>query len=250
MCPRCFSKAILYYGAPLPSTGSARAAFPGVISTIRALRLPVLSTELLMVFASPLQPILSSFAPLRPERSAGPGPAQARYRWLFSVGHTQELPGSWRIHPVPLPRSRIPASSSDLTLSVQQCRPHFADSEGTDFTDLSRLNHAASVPAAYASRGALPHPHARLASGRWLALAGRESNPLDSIERFPSATSDFLLSQIYPGATAGIPQSSSRGVERGAPFPIRRVGQGSNQPVLLLSGGRCLWFQLAGPQNA
>jgi hypothetical protein len=53
MRPRCFSKAILYYGAPLPSTGSARAAFPGVISTIRALRLPVLSTELLMFFASP-----------------------------------------------------------------------------------------------------------------------------------------------------------------------------------------------------
>jgi hypothetical protein len=157
MRPRCFSKAILYYGAPLPSTGSARAAFPGVISTIRALRLPVLSTELLMVFASPFQPILSSFAPLRPERSAGPGPAQARYRWLFSAGHTQELPGSWRIHPVPLPRSRIPASSSDLTLSVQQCRPHLADSEGTDFTDLSRLNHAASVPAAYASSNALPH---------------------------------------------------------------------------------------------
>jgi hypothetical protein len=48
MRPRCFSKAILYHGAPLPSTGSARPAFPGVISTIRALRLPVLSTELLM----------------------------------------------------------------------------------------------------------------------------------------------------------------------------------------------------------
>jgi hypothetical protein len=40
MRPRCFSKAILYYGASLPSTGSARAAFPGVISTIRALRCP------------------------------------------------------------------------------------------------------------------------------------------------------------------------------------------------------------------
>src|SRR5260370_38903467 len=202
MRPRCFSKAILYYGAPLPSTGSARAAFPGSISTIRAARLPVLSSELLMFFTSPLQPILSSFAPLRPERSAGPGPAQARYHWLLSAGHTQELPGSWRIHPVPLPRSRIPASSSDLTLSARRCSPHFAASEGTDFTDLSRLNHAASIPAAYASRGALPHPHARLASGRWLALAGRESYPLDSIEKFPSATSDFLLSQVYPGATA------------------------------------------------
>jgi hypothetical protein len=95
MRPRCFSKAILYYGAPLPSTGSARAAFPGVISTIRALRLPVLSTELLMFFAAPLQPILSSFAPMRSERSAGPGPAQARYRWLFSlVTHrSSQVPG-------------------------------------------------------------------------------------------------------------------------------------------------------------
>jgi hypothetical protein len=206
MRPRCFSKAILYYGAPLPSAGSARAAFPGVISTVRALRLPVRSTELLMFFASPLQPSPSSFAPMRPERSAGPGPVQARYRWLLSAGHTQDLPGSWRTHPVPLPRSRIPASSLDLTLSVQRCRPHFADSEGPDVPDLSRLNHAASVPAAYASSGALPHPHARLASGRWLALAGRESNPLDSIEKFLSATSDFLLPQIYPGATAKVPQ--------------------------------------------
>jgi hypothetical protein len=189
-----------------PRSGSARAAFPGVISTIRALRLPVLSTGLLMFFASPLQPVLSSFAPMRPERSAEPGPAQARYRWLFSAGHTQDLPGSWKIRPVPLPRSRIPASSLDLTVPVQQRRPHFADSEGTDFTDLSRLNHAASVPTAYASSDALPHPHARLVSGRWLALAGRESNPLDSIEKFPSATSNFLLSQVCPGATAKVPR--------------------------------------------
>jgi hypothetical protein len=45
-----------------------------------------------------------------------------------------------------------------------------------------------------------------LASGRWLAVAGRELNPLDSIEKFPSSTSDFLLPQIYPGATAKLPQ--------------------------------------------
>jgi len=63
------------------------------------------------------------------------------------------------------------------------------------------LNHAASVPAAYASSRALPHAHARLASGRWLASAGRGSNPLDSDEGFLSATSDLLLSQAYPGAT-------------------------------------------------
>jgi hypothetical protein len=48
MRPRCFSKAILYYGAPLSSTGSTRAVFPGVIGTIRALRLPAPTTELLI----------------------------------------------------------------------------------------------------------------------------------------------------------------------------------------------------------
>ena len=63
-----------------------------------------------------------------------------------------------------------------------------------------RLNHAASISAAYASGRALPHAHARLTSGWWLAFTGWESNPLDSIEKFPSVTSNFLLSQVYPGA--------------------------------------------------
>jgi hypothetical protein len=66
---------------------------------------------------------------------------------------------------------------------------------------ISELNDTASVSAVYASSGALLHPHARLASGRWLAFAGRASNPLDSNEKFQSATSDLLLSQAYPGAT-------------------------------------------------
>jgi hypothetical protein len=55
---------------------------------------------------------------------------------------------------------------------------------------ISELNTVASASAVYASSGALPHPHARLASGWWLAIAGRESNPLDFKERFLSTTSD------------------------------------------------------------
>ncbi len=43
------------------------------------------------------------------ETSQGAGPVQARYRWLLEVGRTQDLPGSWGIHPLPLPRSPIPA---------------------------------------------------------------------------------------------------------------------------------------------
>ncbi len=66
---------------------------------------------------------------------------------------------------------------------------------------ISELNHTALVSAVYASSDASLRPHARLASGRWLAFAGRASNPLDSNEKFQSATSDILLSQAYPGAT-------------------------------------------------
>jgi len=35
----------------------------------------------------------------------------------------------------------------------------------------------------------------------WLAFAGRELNPLDCDERFPSGYILFLLSWIYPDAT-------------------------------------------------
>ena len=66
---------------------------------------------------------------------------------------------------------------------------------------ISELNHAASASAVYASSSALPHSHARLASGWWLAFAGRVSNPLDPYKRFRSFTSDILLFRIYPGAT-------------------------------------------------
>src|SRR6266700_4953138 len=69
---------------------------------------------------------------------------------------------------------------------------------------MSGLNHAASISAAYASSDALPHPHARLASGRWLAFTGWESNPLDSIEKFLSVTTYFLLSQVYPCANTNL----------------------------------------------
>src|ERR1700735_188586 len=75
---------------------------------------------------------------------------------------------------------------------------------------MSGFNYAASISAAYASSDALPHPHARLASGRWLAFTGWESNPLDSIEKFLPVTSDFLLSQAYPGASLDSPYPPCR----------------------------------------
>lgn len=76
--PPCFSRTTLYNGAPLPSTGSARAAFPGVISTIRALRLPVPNTGSLIVLLS-RPSACPQVRSLAAETSAGPGPVQARY---------------------------------------------------------------------------------------------------------------------------------------------------------------------------
>jgi hypothetical protein len=195
MRPPCFSKAILYYDAPLPSPGSARAAFPSIPGTIRALRLPVPNTESLMLFASPLQPISPSSLPSGGELRSGLvpfKPGTAGYRRLV-IHRISQVPGESIPYLCPAPGSRPVRRPSPSRR--RRCGPHFAYSEDTGTTDFSRLNHAASVPAAYASSGALPHPHARLASGRWPAFAGRESNPLDSIEKFLSSTSDFLLSQ-------------------------------------------------------
>jgi len=72
-------------------------------------------------FSAPTDPLLVRSRAA--ERSAGPGPVQARYRWLLSAGQTQDLPGSWGIHPISLPRSQIPAGSSILTLSIDDAVP-------------------------------------------------------------------------------------------------------------------------------
>ena len=152
------------------------------------------------VFASPMQLPSPRSLPHGGDFRTGQVPLEPRHHRLSEVARTQDLPGSCRVHPLPLPRSRIPASSSGLALSAQPCSPRFNNSEDTSDEVISGLNHAASVSAAYASSRALPHAHARLASGGWLVFTGRESNPLDSTEKFPSSTSDFLLSQACPGA--------------------------------------------------
>jgi hypothetical protein len=48
---------------------------------------------------------------------------------------------------------------------------------------------AALAPAVYASWGMLPLPMQDSLPAGWLAFAGRGSNPLDRVERFPSSTS-------------------------------------------------------------
>ena len=104
---------------------------------------------------------------------------------------------------------------------------------------VSELNHAASVSAAYASSRALPHAHARLASGWWLAFAGRASNPLDSDERFPSATSDLPLSQAYPGATDF--QAGQSAIPRNPRNPKHLFSLSSRSRAVGLGCGRLDW---------
>jgi hypothetical protein len=117
--PRVSQKRLCDNGAPLPSAGSARPAFPDVLSSIRALRHPATSTALLMYSLRRPHLPSPSVRSHAAETSAGPGPAISRgtIRY-FEVGRSQGLPGSWRIHPIPLPRSTIPAGPTDLTLSV------------------------------------------------------------------------------------------------------------------------------------
>jgi hypothetical protein len=55
----------------------------------------------------------------------------------------------------------------------------------------------ASAPAVYASRVMLPSPMQDSLPAGWLAFTGRESNPLDRDERFPS----FYVSSSSPGFT-------------------------------------------------
>jgi hypothetical protein len=44
--------------------------------------------------------------------SAGPVPFKPRHARLFEVSRMQDLPGSWRTPPIPLPRSQTPVGSS------------------------------------------------------------------------------------------------------------------------------------------
>ena len=69
----------------------------------------------------------------------------------------------------------------------------------------------ASAPAVYASRMMLPPPVQDSLPAGWLAFAGRELNPLDCDERFPSCYILFPLSWIYPDATkADFPRAQMR----------------------------------------
>ena len=85
MRPRCFSKAILYHGAPLPSTGSVASHVPRRHRYYQSTTTSCADYGVAYFLAPPPQPILSLFAPMR-----------RRDRWAWS-----------RSSPVPLATLRL-----------------------------------------------------------------------------------------------------------------------------------------------
>lgn len=72
--------------------------------------------------------------------------------------------------------------------------------------DISGLNHAACTLAVYASQPRSPADHARLATGWWPTLAGRDLNPLGPYVKFQLCRDlhNVLLTQASPGAQRSI----------------------------------------------
>ena len=178
-----------------PRQGPLETAFPSVISTIGALRLPAPNTELLMdsLPRSTLRLLVYSLAA---ETHRGVRPClyrpvpQGRYEL---VDHRiSQVPRESVPYLCPALRPRpVPA---DLTLAANPVQSPLFRTGRHQRVLISRLNHTASVSAAYASSSTLPYSHARLAFGCWLGVTGRELNPLDSDERFLSHVAGFLLS--------------------------------------------------------
>ena len=135
----------------------------------------------------------------------GPGPGQGNcsagcpVAGLLSRGRERDLSGSQAIHPVPLPRSKTPAEPTiprhDGLVDAAPAQPQRRLQRCMHF----EATHAASAPAAYASRMALPPPMQGSLPAGWLAFAGRELNPLDRDERFQNSMF-ILLSWTFPDA--------------------------------------------------
>ena len=142
-----FRKNTLYNGAPLSSTGSTRAVFPGVISTTKALRLPAPNTRSLIYSLPRPNSSPPGLVPCSGERPQGVAlfilPHALGHR---RVGRTQDLAGSQGIRSIPLPCSPTPAGPADLTMTANQCCPHHSENEDTNvYVDLEAQSHGFSI---------------------------------------------------------------------------------------------------------
>src|SRR5208337_1224385 len=161
---------------------------------MKALRLPACASPVayLFRFRGPRDPPLFVLALAalpdgwRTHPGQGIWSAGRPFAGTLSLGRRRDLTGSQAIHPMPLPRSKTPAGPTILTLTVSSMLPHSTHSEGSSDHNFE-ATHAASAPAAYASRRASPPAMQGSLPAGWLTFTGRELNPLDRDERFHKA---------------------------------------------------------------
>ena len=171
------------------------------------LRLPATPVRSLICFASGVHAILlgsclATCAPGRSESLPGRGRLFNRRPDLpvclhVDVNGTSQVPRRSILCLCPALRPR-PNRRSLASLTVSSMLPPRFPRRRLQRLRISGLNHAASAPAAYASRMVLPPPHAKLASG-WLARLYREGvEPSGSLQKVSDRL--ILLFWIYPGA--------------------------------------------------
>jgi hypothetical protein len=159
---------------------------------MKALRLPacVFPVTYLFRFRNPRDPSL-----VRARFSSAPGRVEDPIRTRAIVQPAAHLPACSRVDTSGIsqvPRQSIlclcpgPRPRPDRRPSPYRCHrccPRSTHSEGSSDHNFE-ATHAASAPAAYASRRASPHAMQGSLPAGWLTFTGRESNPLDRDERF------------------------------------------------------------------
>ena len=179
-------------GASLPSAGSRRARFPVLIgyyegATTSRVRVP---GPLWIRFQAPRAPP-SSCSPRRSRSGGGPLPglgtlvSRSAPLRRSARGHARDLSGFLAFPPIPLPGSQTPAGpAGPRPLRPCRCCPRDHHAEGSSEHIISRLTPGFGIRCLRFTSG-VAVTHARLASGwRAAAFAGRESNPLERVERF------------------------------------------------------------------
>jgi len=118
---------------------------------------------------------------------------------VIARGQVQDLPGSLAIHPVTLRQSTTPddplrLANGGASGAAPTRKTMRASSSQTEFEAYS----AASSPAVYASRRALPHAMQDSLPAGWLRLCRAGVEPAGP--RREVSAHDILLSRAYPGA--------------------------------------------------
>ena len=172
------------------------------MSTMKALRLPTHASPVTYFFRSrgPRDPSLVRARCCQRSRAdggsdSGQGPCSAGdpVAGSFSCGREWELSGFQAIHPVPLPGpgSRPNRRPSPLRVGVVDAAPAPVEAKASACRDIGTTAGLQYLLSTLQEWCCHHHMQDSLPAG-WLAFTGRESNPLDRCERFPSCYISLL----------------------------------------------------------